>query len=358
MTSTHSFAPDWYSAPGQTVRDVLHHRQLESKEFALQMRMTSEELSDLLEGALSITEEIAERLSRVLGSTPQFWLAREQQYRADVKRLQRHRAAVDHKQWLRELPVADMVRFGWIHPAASILEMVENCLQFFNIKSPEEWRANTEVGAAFRASPTFSSKPGAVAAWLRQGEIQAAEIECARWDQERFKALLPMLRGLSRKKDPHIFIAQLSAQCAECGVAVVVVRAPNGCHASGATRFLSPDKAILMLSFRHLTDDQFWFTFFHEVGHLILHGSDSVFVEWKQQPSSKEETEANEFAANILVPPESRETMLALPPRAMAIIRFAHKVGVSPGIIVGQLQHHGRLERDELNFVKRRFKWG
>jgi Zn-dependent peptidase ImmA (M78 family) len=168
---------------------------------------------------------------------------------------------------------------------------------------------------------------------------------------------LPTLRSLTRKKHPQTFIAELTEKCAECGVAVVVVRAPKGCHASGATLFLTPQKAVLMLSFRHLSEDQFWFTFFHEAGHLVLHGSESLFVEWEQSHTSKEESEANDFAGNTLVPVESQPAMLALPARAMAIIRFAQKVGVSPGIIVGQMQHRERLKRDQLNRLKRWFEW-
>ena len=357
MTSTHALRADWYSPPGQTISDVLQHRKISHEEFANHMSLTSDELWRLLEGVDTITDELADRLSRELGSTPQFWLAREAQYRADRARLQKPAPTADEKQWLRELPISDMVRFGWLRAANSVSERVEACLQFFEVTSIEEWRSKAEVSAAFRTSPKFKSELGAVAAWLRQGEIQAATIQCARWDREKLKAVLPTLRTLTRKKEPVAFLPELTAKCAECGVAVVIVRAPKGCHTSGATRFISKHKALLMLSFRHLSDDQFWFTFFHEVGHLILHKTKSVFVEWEDVPSSKEEREANEYAANTLVHPDVREAMLALPSEAKAIVRFALQIQVSPGIVVGQLQHHGRLRYNQLNTLKRRFRW-
>jgi Zn-dependent peptidase ImmA (M78 family) len=138
---------------------------------------------------------------------------------------------------------------------------------------------------------------------------------------------------------------------------VVVVRAPGGCRASGATRFLTKDKALLLLSFRYLTDDHFWFTFFHEAGHLLLHGERGFFLEGVDMPSTIEEDEANEFAANTLVPSEFQPTLLSLRADAHKVIRFAMKIGVSPGIIVGQLQHLGKIRQNQLNSLKRRFEW-
>jgi Zn-dependent peptidase ImmA (M78 family) len=157
-------------------------------------------------------------------------------------------------------------------------------------------------------------------------------------------------------KDPQIFIPKLRRISAESGVGVAVVRAPTGCRASGATRFLSDEKALLLLSFRYLTDDHFWFTFFHEAGHLILHGR-KLFLESADMPLDEEEQQANDFSAEILVPAEFVSEMLSLPKNGRQVIRFARRVGVSPGIIVGQLQHLGRIKHSQLNKLKRRYHW-
>jgi len=138
---------------------------------------------------------------------------------------------------------------------------------------------------------------------------------------------------------------------------VVVARAPKGCRASGATRFLTPDKALIVLSFRYRTDDQFWFTFFHEAGHLILHAEDALFLEDESEVTAAEEAEANEFAARILVPMAFLPELMILRPGVKEIVGFARKIGVSPGIVVGQLQHLGRVKRDRLNGFKRRYRW-
>ena len=116
-----------------------------------------------------------------------------------------------------------------------------------------------------------------------------------------------------------------------------------------------------MLSFRYLTDDQFWFTFFHEAGHLILHGESNIFLEGSDMPStaSEQETEreANEFAEGILFPRKCNRNSWPFHANAREVIRFAVRLGVSPGIIVGQLQHLGRIKHNQFNRLRRRFNW-
>src|SRR5207245_1978902 len=102
-----------------------------------------------------------------------------------------------------------------------------------------------------RTSPSFPSQPGPVAAWIRQGEIASSSIQCKPWNAASFEAALPSIRRLTRQKHPHVFLPELVRSCAEHGVAVAVVRAPSRSRASGATHFLSPQRALLLLSFRY-----------------------------------------------------------------------------------------------------------
>jgi hypothetical protein len=326
---------------------------------------------------------MARQLEQVLGGSVTFWMARDFQYREDIARLH-----AEGEDWLTELPLGDMIKFEWLKPVPHPSEELTACLRFFNVPSVGAWRetyAGLQQMTAFRTSLSLDSQPAAVAAWLRQGEIEAEKLDCGIWDAKRFQESLPFIRSLTRLKDPNRFIPQLQKCCAESGIAVAIVRAPSGCRASGATRFLSRDKALLQLSFRYLTDDHFWFTFFHEAGHLLLHGEQGFFLEGVDIPLATEENEANElaaqtrvsaefqlqfldfpatkeeeaneFAARTLIPLEFRSALLSLSPVARKVIRFAVHIGVSPGIVVGQLQKLGMIRYNQLNSLKRRFVW-
>ena len=110
------------------------------------------------------------------------------------------------------------------------------------------------------------------------------------------------------------------------------------------------------LSLKYNTDDQFWFTFFHEAGHLLLHG-DRLFIESENMASNKEEQEANIFSGDILVPPEQRESLRTIPVNQFAVARFARMLGISAGVLVGQLQHYKRIRPNQLNGLKRYYRW-
>ena len=366
MTKSSRFRPNWTSAPGDTIADVLHERGIPSDQFAELMECSIDDVRNLLLGRSTITISMARRLSQVLGASLEFWMSRDFHFREDVKRI--HGGG---QEWLRELPLGDMISFGWLKPPPHPTEEMSACLKYFKVSDISEWYSTyrgIQGMAVFRTSQSFDSRAAPVAAWLRQGEIQADNIECEPWDSLKFRESLPHLRQLTRQKDPAKFIPQLQKVCSECGVAVVIVRCPSGCRASGATRFISSNKAVLQLSFRYLTDDHFWFTFFHEAGHLLLHSETSFFprvlgesgewiVEGLESPESDKEKEANQFAAHTLVPQSFEQQLMTLHIETRSIIRFAHRLGISPGIVVGQLQHRERIGYNQFNDLKRRFKW-
>lgn len=356
-----NFLPNWAEPPGGTLEDVLRERRMTVPEFAHSIGRPTDMLEQLIAGSSAVDEELALKFESKLGIPATFWLALERQYRSDLSRLNTHeKSDLEREAWVRRLPYSEMLRFGWLNEAAGT-EPVARCLEFFGVSSVRAWEAGlarTLAAAPLRTSPTFESNDAAMFAWLRYGEIQAEKHVTRQWDASGFRAALPTMRELTRKADPDVFLPRLQHIAAEHGVAVVVAKAPSGCKASGATRFLENGGALLLLSFRYLTDDHFWFTFFHEAGHLLLHSHESTFLEENDPGDGDEmEMEANSFAADLLVPPPLREELLSLPPKHKEVMRFARRIGVSSGIVVGQMQHYGVLERSWLNGLKRRFAW-
>ncbi len=355
MTETQMFRPNWASPPGDTIADILEEKNLSLAAFSRRIDCSIDEVKDLLAGKLVMSVRFARKLHAELGPSIEFWMSRDFYYREAVARL----SGAESKDWLAELPVGDMVRFGWVRPVTAAQEITA-CLHFFGVPDIGAWRAKYALlqrRVAFRSSPSFESRPGSVAAWLRQGEIEAQFIDCGAWNPKLFENQLVEIRRLTRQKDPAKFVPKVQALCASAGVAVVIVRAPNGCRASGATLFLSDQQALLQLSFRYLVDDQFWFSFFHEAGHLLLHGRKGFFLEGMGTPTTPQEEEANAFAERILIPLQWRDEMLSLRTSSDEVIKFARKIGIAPGIVVGQLQFHRRVKPSHLNGLKRRFTW-
>jgi plasmid maintenance system antidote protein VapI len=351
-----NFQPNWASAPGDTIQDILIERNISLEEFAKKIHYSKEDISDLLEGRTSVTIGTARNLHTTLGGSVEFWISRDYQYKKNITKYNK-----TEEQWFKELPYDDMVKLGWIHSCSDTHEKINECYDFFNVDNINQWDLkynNIIQKVAFKRTKLLESRPASVAAWIRKGEIEAEKIECYPWNKDAFKNSMYDFRLLVNTKDPSKFIPELKNKCLQCGVALVVLRTPRGCPVSGATKFLSSTKAIILLSFRFLTDDHFWFSFFHEAAHLLLHTNEKIFLEADEIPSLEiEEDEANKFAENVLIPPEYKNELYNLQLEPHEIMRFAKRINSSPGVIVGQLQHYEIIPHNRYNFLKRRYRW-
>jgi len=255
--------------------------------------------------------------------------------------------------------LAFMIKKGWIAKRKSKVDKVKEALTYFGVSSTTQWKHLLEERSAqFRQSSAFKIDAGAVAAWLRQGEVLASRIQTRPFDRRMFLSVLREVRSLTTEP-PEVFESRLPVMCAEAGVAVVFVPSPRGCRASGATQWLSPNKALIQLSLRYRTDDHLWFTFFHEAGHILKHPKKAVFLESDQVSSGVQEEEANRFAIDMLIPPSSYEEFVARSDFSKtAIMAFAAELAIAPGVIVGRLQHEGRLPwNSSCSTLKKRFRW-
>jgi len=84
--SKQEFLPDWASAPGDTVSDILQERNLTESEFAQLIGYTLQFTMDLLQGRAAVTLAVARRLTQFLGGSVEFWMSRDFQFRQDSAR--------------------------------------------------------------------------------------------------------------------------------------------------------------------------------------------------------------------------------------------------------------------------------
>lgn len=357
--TTYPWQPQWVSRPGDTISHLMSRQALDVARLAGRMGKDRGLIQQLIAGTAAIDDEMAASLALHLGGTENFWRNRQLQFDQALDRAVGAISADDARDWLSSLPMADLARSGWIARGRGTAALRSVCA-YFGVSSPSEWQRHyTSFANAFsyRTSQGFENKLGALAAWLRQGEVEADDVFCEPWDANKLKKIVPEIRRLTKLKKPSQFISKLRGLCASAGVALVFVRAPAGCSASGATRFVSSKKAIIVLSFRHLSDDHFWFTLFHEIGHLLLHGRDATFIDGDAADNSTKEREANEFAERTLIPMERLADLEHIQLSTNSIIRYSVSIDIAPGIVVGQLQHHRLLGPKQLNHLKRRYSW-
>ena len=104
-------------------------------------------------------------------------------------------------------------------------------------------------------------------------------------------------------------------------------------------------------------DDQFWFSLFHEAGHILFGGKKLIFLDEIDTWTDAEEVRANEFASNILIPRQTYADFIEKRIFSHKSVRsLSQQLGVAPGIVVGRLQHEGCISWRLLNSLKREFE--
>ena len=265
---------NWFSKPGDALRIAMQRMSMSAIDLAVHLGSDLRFVRELLDGSAVIDGNAANRLAEVLGGTPSFWLKRQMHYEQALARAVSAVAQTDISKWIGRVPAPGPKLRGNLTEERG-REEVRRRLLFYNVPNLEAWEGRYGgiiEATRFRTSQAFESNDDAVLLWLRQGEIEADLVQTRPWNPTALRERLPAIRKLSRIGQPARFVPKLKALLGEAGVAFIAVKAPNGCRASGASNLVAPDKAMLLVSFRYRTDDQFWFTVFHEIGHLLLHG--------------------------------------------------------------------------------------
>lgn len=352
--------PDWAVPPGDVLLEVLEERGMTQSELARRTDRPVKTINEIVKGKAAITVETAIQFERALGVSARFWNNLETNYREAIARQESRRELEKEGAWADRFPLKELARYGLIRRQASKAETVSEILAFFRVSSRSAWEKQWQgPRAAFRASPASHSSPEAVAAWLRWGEIQASSVACAPFNSGGFRDLMGAGRRLTELEPISAALEELAHSCAQYGVALVVTPELPGAPLSGATRWIASNKVLIQLSLRYKSDDQLWFSLFHEAGHVLLPQRRQDFVDALEGGSGDRGAEdaADEFARDELIPPDEYRALIRAESFTENAIRaFGRRVGVAPGIVVARLQHDGFLGRASLNGLKRRIR--
>lgn len=361
MATEQKLHSDLAVPPGEYLEEVIDELGMTKDELARRMGRPAPKLSAIFKGTKAITPDTAMQLEKVVGVPAHIWLGLEAEYRLALAQKAEKDQLTREVKLLTPFCYPELAKLGFVKKLSVRRDKVRELQRFFGVASLDSVLEVRRYQAAFRvgkagAAPT---RPHAVASWLRMGELRAREIPCKPFDRAKLESSLDKIRAMTLMK-PEEFQAPLIRLLAECGVALVIAPHFPGTKAYGATFWLGRDKAVLMLTIRGHWADIFWFSLFHELGHLLLHDRRETFIEDGNAPPDLEEQEreANAFAADQLIPPAVYERFVKrgdFYPESIA--RFARELGIDPGIVVGRLQHDGLLRPNWGNKLRTRYTW-
>lgn len=361
MATEYKYDPrtDLPIAPGETIREILEDRGILQADFAVRLGRTEKFVSQLVNGKAPLTHDTAVELEKVLGVPSSFWNKLESIYR-DALAHQRQKAdSAEQAEWAKSFPLKEMESHGWIARETGPAEQAEELLRYFGVATidayREYWGADKRLAA--RMSTAYTAETPAITAWLRAGERQAEGIHTEPFNESTFREVLRELRSATQM-DPTQWQPLMVERCATTGVAVVFVPELPRTRCFAVSWWPNRSRAVIQLSLRYKTDDQLWFSFFHEAGHVLLDDRRNGRIsDLNGDPIAEER--ANAFAADFLIPPEKYDAFRSQParPSKTRVKAFAEEIGIAPSIVVGRLQRDEVIPYSYMNDLKTKLDW-
>lgn len=347
--------------PGYYVAEIIEDMGVTQAEFAVRMGTTSKTLSQLVNGQANISNDLAQKLSTMLGTSIEFWLNLQTAFDEKVIEINKAKATDEQAEIVAVIDYSYFVKLVNLPVARTVREKIDNLCSFFRIADLRILRQNDFL-VNFRTGIATVEDKNIInsRAWLQTALNVAARIETAPFNADKLKAYVPEIRTMTLQ-DPEVFLPRLREIFSDCGVAFVLLPYLKNSGINGAVKWINQDRVVLAMNDRRLNADTFWFSLFHEIKHVLQQKTKTVFVSSSKQEmeamDEKLEEEADIFAQNTLIP--IRDYRQFAPSKYTSdaeIIAFAKKIGIHPGVVAGRLQHDHIIAPNRCSALKQQYK--
>ena len=349
--------------PGELLAETLEELAMSQAELAKRMGRPKQIINEIVKGKKSITPTTALELEDVLGIPSHIWLGLENEYQMVRAREKEKEQMEKESSMVSEFPYAELAKLGFVKATRKAIEKVEELKKFFGVAKLAQISQVKAYQPAFRVSNHTSVSHEAIATWLQAARLKAATIETEHFDKKGLRSRLPEIKKAMLEKEINEALQKVAAILADCGVALVLLPHFKKTKINGATFWLEEGKkAVVALSLKGSYADIFWFSLFHEIGHLLLHDKREIFLEdgYDDPKLKKQEEEADRFAGDFLIDAKVYEEFVINGDFSRASVEaFAKRCGVLPAIVVGRLMHDGLVKYNNLhlNGLRDRYKW-
>lgn len=236
------------------------------------------------------------------------------------------------------------------------IQKVTNLLKYFAISSFSVFK-KPDFFVQFRQTQCIDDKIVLNSnAWVQTVINFGKEMETKPFSEKKLKGYLPQIREMTMQ-NPSDFMPELLRILSECGVAFVLIPSLKNSGVYGATKWFNKEKVIVGMTVRGKNADVFWFSLFHELGHVLQRRITKTIIDFESSDSYDEyEKEADLFARNILIPSELYDSFVVSANFSEKnILNFADSIKIHPGIVVGRLQKDVRISYNYLNNLKQKY---
>lgn len=349
--------------PGETIADVLEERGITQAELAARTDVSPAYVSSVIAGKRNISSKFAMALEYALGVPKSFWLNLQANYEAELLELNEADTVTDEEmtalQSLRGI-VGFLRKRRMIPAKQSKEETVLSLRKLFRMSDISKLRTLVAVGA-FRVSKTAPVNPIVMGAWLRLCQIIVEQDSntVAQFDVNNVGQMISDLKSIMINQQSDLQ-NDLRNVMARYGIRFSVVHNFRGAPVHGYISQNKNGEYQMVLTIRGSFADIFWFSLFHEIGHIVNGDVSKVsgFIDVLNDADADREMAADKFASDALLEPESYSRFVGKKDYTIgSIIRYADSQNVAPYIVIGRLQREGRVEYNWYSQHKRRYKW-
>lgn len=332
--------------PGYTLKEQLKQENISQKALAERTGISEKHISNIIKGKAPISRETSIKLEKVLGVPASFWNNLENIYRDKLAKIKEEEEMKKEFEILKEIPYAQMVKLGWIEHKKKAKDKVKTLCSFFKVSSLFNIPNVSQYSMGFRRQRVGNEY--ATYAWIRKGILDSEIIDTKPFSEKKLRKNLENFRKMTTKS-PTDFQRNMTCLASECGIALVFLPHLYKTYSHGHTTKLSSKKIIVQLSLRNKYLDEIWFSFFHELGHILNNDFGKVYSEY-------EENRANKFAQDILIPFDEYTSFIEnniLNEKSIEI--FSEKINIDKGIVVGRLHHDKIIPYNYFNNLRKKY---
>lgn len=333
-----AYNPDTAIHPGDSLKEELDFLHITQTELAKRTGLSEKHISQIINGEGPITPETAIKLERALGTPAAFWNNLQKNFELNTARIEAEEKLQKEVSFAKNFKCyPELVDLGCVKQTNDWRMRAEGLLNFFAVDSLSYIHKTEELAFLRQSSSASTLDHYSLAAWLRCGELESKEIKTEKYNEKRVKEIIPKLKQLT--KNPEGFGKEIKNLCAYAGIAVVYTPYFKNTKVNGSARWIG-DRPLIQLNTRGTYADIFWFTLFHEIGHILMHGVKDEFVEYGGKIRSPKEEEADLFAQRTLLSDEEYATLKKNRPITKTqVVALAKTLDIGPSIILGRLAH-------------------
>jgi HTH-type transcriptional regulator/antitoxin HigA len=354
---TNGLSREFIIHPGETLREMLEDRGMTQRELAMRTDVKEPHISGIVNCKKPISVSFAKKLEYALGVDASFWINLQANYEKELADFEEiNQISSEELAILQKLKsiteYAQDIRL--LNPDAQGSLLVIEWRKLLNVSSLTRIPEISQAGL-YRLAVADNVDPYVLFTWLRICDLITIDQKVSRGlNIEILKSKLHLIRHLTFE-DVNTIHLRLKAYFAECGIKFAIIRHFAGAPVQGVIKKNSDGSLNLIMTLRRKFADVFWFTLFHEIGHILNEDIEDRLIDYEDIKNEAEDR-ADEFAANTLIAPDMYNHFIETGDYSLPNIRrFCSEQNIPVYILIGRLQRDKHLEYH--HYVQEKIKY-